>query len=84
MSHVDESALAGGREKRPGNRREGVGLCAWWGGQECSLLQTQCSLQDRRQSCKLRVRKWGSRRLKEGRLGEKHVAELMRGKWLAC
>lgn len=28
LSHVDKPALVGGREKRPRNRREGVGLCA--------------------------------------------------------
>lgn len=29
LRHVDGPALGGRREKRPGNRREGVGLSTW-------------------------------------------------------
>lgn len=45
LSHVDKLALFGGREKRPGNRREVGGLvCLVVGRQENSVKWTQCSL----------------------------------------
>lgn len=86
LSHVDKPDLVGRRQKRPRNRRAGVGLCAcWWVGERvlCNRLSVPREIEGRVVSQEWR-KKWGSQRFEKGRLGRKHVPELIREMWYAC
>lgn len=86
LSHVDEPALVGRRQKRPRNRRAGVGLRAcWWVGERvlCNRLNVPREIEGRVVSQE-RGKKRGSQRFEKGRLGRKHVPELIREMVYAC